>query len=182
MGFSVSEIIAHINRNFIASPNRYEVSIFPGVMIGRPIQPDDIVRDVMFNCSAINVPGINIGFTPEKRQGIGMITNMPNAKAYSEINLTFYESEREIERKYFVDWIDSIYDKDTGRFNFYNDYVRIVQIDQFNKKGDLVYRCELIDCYPSNVGPLDRGYQAGDAAPQFSVSMQFYEMKETFYG
>ena len=140
--------------------------------------PDASV-DVMMNCSAISIPGMNIGFTPEKRFGLGTTASYPNAKSFTELNLTFYESQYENERSYFSKWVDMIYNKSTRKWGYYNDYVKTVTISQFDRGNNLVYSVQLLEAWPSSLSPLSRGY-ALDTPSQFDIGFQFSDMKEVF--
>ena len=175
MSVNINSIISHINRNFFLKPWNYEVRIFGGGSV------PDASPEVMFNCSAINVPGVNLGFTQNKRHGIGPYRNYPNNKSFTELNMTMYESEYERERQYFVEWMDKIYDKKTKRFNFYKEYTKTVNIIQYDKKGNKTYECNVIEAFPSNTSPLDKAYSAGDIVPQFNVNIQFFEVNEIFF-
>lgn len=175
MGFSINEILAHINKNYFAKPNYYTVQIFGGnVQIDAP-------EDVTFNCAAISVPGINLGVVPDKRSGIGLFTNYPNGKSFTEITATFYESEFESERKYFVEWVNKIFDPKTGRMEFYDQYNKTVIINQYNRKDQLVYRAKMLNAWPSNISALDRGYNMGDSPAQLTVGLQFFQLEEEFF-
>ena len=171
---SISEMVAQINKNFFAKPYLYEVRIMGTDAL------TDADRDIMMNCSSVNVPGKNFQFVQDKRYGIGHVHNVPTGRSFTEVNMTFYESEYEREREYFSDWQNRIYDQQTKRFKFFRDYVKDVYIIQKDKKGNKTYECKLIDCYPSNLSPLDRSYSA-EGITQFNVNLQFYEIEETFY-
>ena len=172
---TVSDMMAHIAKNYPLKSYLYEVRIFGGVD-----PTTDATPDIMINCSAVNVPGTNIQFNPNKKYGIGHMTQMPVGRSFTELNLTFYESDGEPERKYFADWQDSIYDKETRRFGYYKDNVRTLSIIQYDKKRNPTYECKVLEAWPSNVSPLDKGY-ANEGMPQFNVNMQFLHLEEIFY-
>lgn len=173
--FSTSKIVDHVNRNWFARAQYYTVSILGG---GK--QPDS-TEDVMLNCDALQIPGINLSVVSEKRFGIGLQSHYPNGKSYTEATLNFYESEFENERKYFTQWMDKIYNPITMKYEFFNNYAKTVLITQYNRKGAIVYTCALNQAWPTNIGQLDRGY-THDNIVTFPVSIQFYDMTETFYG
>lgn len=175
MGFNINDIIAHINKNYFAKPNYYTLSILGGNShIDAPV-------DITFNCNAISVPGINLGITGDKRHGVGIFTNYPNGKAFTEINATFYESEFEAERKYFVEWMNKIFDPNTGKIEFYDLYTKTVIITQYNRKGQAVYEAKMLQAWPSNISALDRGYTLGDSPALITIGLQFYKLEEKFF-
>lgn len=173
---SIDEIIAHLQRNMIAKPTLYEVYIF-----APNAGNQDAPLDVTLNCSAVAVPGVNMSYTQDKRTGIGVVQNFPNTKSFNEVSLSFYESEKQNERKYFVDWMNMIYDTNTKRFGFYRDYTRTIVIKQFDRSNNVVHEARLFDCFPANISPLDKSYSMTDTLPQFGVSISFNEMQEIFY-
>lgn len=174
MGFSVDEMVAHVVKNGIVKPSLYEVRIQ-----GASLQPD-ASQEVMFNCSAVNVPGVNVGLFQDTRYGIGLRQMYPTAKNFTEINLTFYESESQLERKFFADWMELIYNRDTRKIAYKKDYAKLLSIIQYDRKGTKIYEAVLLDAFPSNMSPLDKAYNAGETVSQFNVNLQFTDMKERF--
>jgi len=170
----ITEIYAHLNRNFLLKPYLYEVRILGGTTV------EDASQDVMLNCSQVNTPGTNIIFSQFRKWAIGNIHNMPMGKSFTELNLTFYESEYEKEREYFVKWQEKIFNKSSLRFAFFKDYVKNVHIIQYDKKRNKTYECIVKDVFPSNVSPLDKGY-ANEGIGQFNVNMQFYTVEELYF-
>jgi hypothetical protein len=174
----INEIVGSLNKDLLIKQNLYEVTIYDTYNTISGALNTSII-DIMLNCQAITIPGYNIGFSNDKRYGIGTIINYPNAKDWTDLTMSFYESESGKERNYFVEWINSIYDKETKRFNFFKDYIKNIEIKQYDRTGKIRYRAKLIDCYPSTVGGLDRSYQ-NSSVPIFNVSFQFTEFEEEF--
>jgi hypothetical protein len=139
----------------------------------------DATPDVMMNCSALSIPGIDITFAPDKRYGLGTNNQYPTAKNFTALNMTFYESQYENERAYFSQWVDMIYNKSSRRWGYYNDYVKTITISQYDRQNTLVYSIQLLEAYPVALAPLSRGY-ALDAPAQFDIGFQFSDMVETF--
>jgi hypothetical protein len=175
-GRSMSDLMAQIVKNYPAKPYLYEVRIYGG---NNP--STDSTPELMLNCSAVNVPGTNISFTQFKKYGIGSLQNVPTGRSYTELNMTFYETEHEKERKYFSEWQDRIYNKTNKRFGFYSDYVKTISISQFNKSGDKTFECKIFEAFPSNISPLDKSYASGETVPQFNVNMQYFEIEEIYF-
>lgn len=171
---SISEMMAQIVRHYPLKAHLYEVRIFGGD------PTTDAPEELMINCSAINVPGKNLQFTPHKKYSIGTFHNIPIGRSFTELNLTLYETEFEQERRYFSEWQDRIYDRNNRRFNYFQDYVKTLSIIQYDKKGNRTYECQVLESFPSNVSPLDKGY-SNEGLAQFNVNMQFHEVKEIFF-
>ena len=137
--------------------------------------------DVMFNCSAVSIPSLNLVTTSDKRVGIGNQQTFPDGYELVPVNMSFYESNSFKERKFFSQWFDQIYDRHKKTFNFYDNYKKIVQIDQLSRTGQILYTCKLIGAYPQHVSDLNRSYQAADSIEQMSVSINYNAIEETFY-
>lgn len=172
MTSNINDIVSAINKNFFARPYRYEVRIFGN--------GGNASQEVMLNCASVNVPGINIGFGANKPYGIGLQKFYPQGKSFTELSMTFYETEFEMERKFFVDWMNQIYNDQTNRFAYYNDVIRTVTIIQYDKKDKVTYECDCLEVFPSNISPLDKSYASGDIIPTFTVNLQFHKIKEKF--
>lgn len=177
MGFSVSELLSHVHRNWFTNASHYEVRIF-----GYNNDVPDSTSEIMLNCSNVNIPGANIGFLRDGKQyGIGLEKNFPTNKIFTDLNMTFYESEKENERKFFIDWMDKVYDRETKRMNFYRNFIKDIQIIQYSRDGRKVYEATAKEAWPTNISPLDRAYSNGEQIPQFNVSFQLYDLIETQY-
>lgn len=171
---SVYEMVSQINKHYPLKPYLYEVRIFGGSSAATDADPD-----IMVNCSAINIPGKNIQYQPHKKYGIGIQHQLPVGRSFTELNLTLYETEYLRERRYFSEWQDRIYDSNTGRYNYYKDYVKTISIIQYDKKENKTYECKINEAFPTNISPSDRAYSA-DGLAQFNVNLQFYDVEEVF--
>lgn len=169
-----SDIISHLFRHFPTKSHLYEIRIDGGGIHG------DIPESTAFQCSSVNTPGVNLQVGTFKKYGIGHTHPFPTGATWTEVTLTFYQSESEKERQYFVDWQNKIYNPITNRFAFYKDYAKQMTIIQYDKKLNKTYECQCTDAYPSNISPLDKNYSAGDLS-QFNVNMQFHNVNEVFF-
>jgi hypothetical protein len=173
--FEVSTVINQINTYYLAKPNLYTI------LIGGGGKVPDISSSIALNCSAVSIPGININTHTEHRRGIGQNITYPNQRSFTELMLTFYESDYEQEKAYFSNWINSIVDPNSGQLGWFSDYSKTVVISQYNRKQELTYQCMLGNAYPINLGGLDRGYSHDNQFSQFTVGLTFYQMQEVFY-
>ena len=164
--FSVDKIIAQVQDNNFSKPNLYKVQILGAN------------ASVMMNCSSVNVPGININYVPNMRHGIGLTNKFAQGKDFMEVNMTFYESAKESERVFFLNWMEQIYNSNTGRFGFYKDYVRDILITLYNRQGVKQYVVQCRECFPTAVSPLERSYSS-DHIGTFTVAFQIYDTSET---
>lgn len=169
---SIDQILSHLSRNYPAKANLYSVQIY-----GK--NNDSADPEIMVNCSTLNTPGKNLAFGQQKKYTIGPTFNFANNRSFTEINLSFYESEYEKEYQFFTEWQDKIFNKETNRFGFYDDYTKTMIMSQYNRQGELTYQCKILECWPSNISPLDRAY-SNDGVSQFNVSLQFFNVVDIF--
>lgn len=174
---SVNEIVSQISRTFFTKPNRYSISILGNY--GSTIV-DDASRDVTFNCAQVNIPGLNIGLNQHRKHGIGVPTFVPSGKTFTECTLSFYESEKMNERRYFSQWISSIMNSVDERLKYFDTIKKDIEITQYDLKNNVTYVCILRECFPSNISPSDRSYSSENTISQFVVSLQFRRMEEIF--
>jgi len=138
-------------------------------------------------CEAASLPALNIDTKINKQYGPGR--EMPYGRSYTPVNFTFYIDREYIVKRFFDDWMGSIYDKDTGHVNYYNEYTTQVHIlaldttdgvDNNNINGDVKakYQCTLIEAYPKTVAELSYSAGATDVA-RLQVSMQYRKWEET---
>lgn len=171
---NINEIISHIYRNPLLKGYLYEVRIYG-------IDPNsNASEEIMLNCSQVNTPGQNIIFAGFKKWTIGNIHSVPQGKSYTELTLSFYQSEGDKERQYFHDWQQRIFNQDTLRFGYYKDYVKTISIIQYDKKRNKTYECRVHEAFPSNISPMDKGYTS-EGVSQFNVNFQFYKVEELFF-
>lgn len=167
-------IVSHISSMMPARSNRYDVYIVDrNNTINMP-------ENVSLQCNALQVPGRSLDYSMNRKYGIGLQSVSIENKAYPEFTLTFYESEKEVERQFFINWFDQIIDPVTNRVSFYNEYVKNMIIHQKNLKDEIVYEATVLDCIPVNITSLERNYNPMEAVPQFSVVFRCRDINEKF--
>jgi hypothetical protein len=166
--FSIDEIVANATKLNFADPTRYQVIIPEGS------------TDLTFNCSAVSSPGHNLGFTTDAQYGVGHTRAYANNRSFSDMTLTFYQSQGQMERKFFIDWFEKVYDKTTRRFAYANKYVKDIDIRQYTRDGRLAYQIKITEGWPTNVSPVELSYQNGGQISTFTVSLQILYADEIF--
>lgn len=153
-----------------ARPTRYWVQFStPRTMLSDSLSRNLI--DIQLNCSSAQMPGVSLG-TAELRTK-GPIRKMPNDVIYADMNLTFYNTSKYKERKYFEKWIGSVTDNDTKSFAYYEDYVSNIVIAQFDNAGIVVHSVRLNEAYPTSLGEISLGYDNNDQVETFSVTISY---------
>jgi hypothetical protein len=107
-------------------------------------------------CDTADLPGINL-MTTEIRQ-FGELTTLPHAPMYQPIQLSFI-CDSTMDVKYALeDWLDSVFDRNTRSFNYYEQYTKDIEIYITDKYGKDVHRVTLFEAYPTAIGNIQLDY------------------------
>lgn len=131
-------------------------------------------------CEAVSLPSLNIDTKMHKVYGPGR--EMPYGRSYSPVNLTFYIDKDFIIKKFFDTWMASIFNKDTGHMNYYNEYtsqVHILALDTTSGDSPRArYQCTLVEAYPKTMAEVSFSAGTGDVA-RLQISMQYRHWVES---
>lgn len=140
----------------------------------------DSTTNLMLNCASVTIPSLNITTAQDKRYGIGTVFTYPDGKDLQPVTLSFYETNSGIARQYFSNWINSIYDPKTRKFNYLGSIAKTITISQYDRSDNLIYQCILRNAFCTHVSELNRAYSMADVIDTMSVSIVFQDMEEKF--
>jgi hypothetical protein len=111
------------------------------------------VRNIALYCSGANVPGLSLSTVPIRTTG--EVREMPYDRNFQEMHVTFY-ADSTLQAKYFFDeWINSIQDRETRMFNYFDNYsIPILTVEVEDLNGETVYRVDLFDVYPKAIDAI----------------------------
>ena len=139
--------------------NRFECLIISPFEANPNISSD---RFVSFKVVSATFPGKNIR-TVTNETIYGPTHEMAQGLTYAEsVSFTFYLSAQHIERQYFLNWIDFIYQPDTYNLEYYDEYKRDIQLYQLDRGDKRTSGMKLIDCYPKTLGAIEYAQDSGD--------------------
>lgn len=118
------------------------------VQIGRI---SGLFPDMIYYCENAEMPGR--AFDTQDYRYYGPNFRLPNASAYTDINLSFYVSDQMLEKEVFDKWMSYINPKNTYDFRFLNEYSTDINIYQFSEVAEkgATYKVTLRRAYPINV-------------------------------
>ena len=164
----LNELLASTHdKDGMAFPSRYEVlflppsgtrgtggvgastNLFSQTLLGQVGGGD--ARDVSYQCNSIVFPGRNITVT-EDTNIYGPTREIASGFTYGDITAKFYCHNDYRERKFFETWQRLAYNPQTFAMNYYDDYTGTIQIYQLDQNGNRTYGCELVECFPKNIG------------------------------
>ena len=168
----------------IARPSRYEVLLLPptgvrnikgqssnmstGVM--RESQGDGTVRQTSIKCESIQFPGRNLDTAPDTNI-YGPTREIADGFTYGDISAKFYCHNDMREKKFFETWQRLAFNPQTFAMNYYDDYTGTIQIYQLDQRNNRRYGCELIECFPKNIG--DQALSGAQATSAQEVDVTF---------
>ena len=182
MSFKPSELLATLNKNGVAKSSHFEVQITGPGTTGEE-------NDLMFRADACELPGRTIS-TSEYRI-YGPIGKVAYASTYTDTSIGFLCSEDLREKRYFEEWQDIIMHhratsgmsaKHTkGRYEtgYYEDYVRTIEIRQYNVSGAKQSTHYLDEAYPIGIAPIALSW-GNEELIRLQVTFAFHDYRADF--
>lgn len=135
----------------------------------------EMAQDVSLMCTNITMPART--FTTNPYRIAGAPYKYPVQVLYGDIQATFIGDKFMRLRNFFEMWQQSIYNNQTGMFNFYKEYtgnIDIFQLGSFDEAEDrdrATYGVRLREAYPAQIGEVS--YDSG-------TQNQFVQINVTF--
>ena len=171
-------------------PNRYWVLINPPRSMfnkenaeGRTFTKD--MREMLLNCSQAVFPS-KVYATAEHRIK-GPLRKMPYDTIYNDVTFQFYNDGNFEERAFFEDWMNIIYKKQKGEFEYWDNYTTTIQVAQLNMQNRPVRKTTLFEAYPINISEIGLGYENQSQIQTFTVTFAYRDfesesIKQTYRG
>jgi len=135
----------------IARPNRFDVTINAPL----PLLPYVATsRNLTFRCETAQLPSRTFA-TAEQKFGANPIEKHAYQSNYNESDMTFIVSDDMSEKIFFDAWMEYINPTASFDFNYRNDYISTIQVNQYGVDNKLTYSVNLIDAFPISVNQLD---------------------------
>jgi len=121
-------------------------------------------------CTNATMPSRTLNTSPYRIAGAAY--KYPTQVQYSDVQLTFIGDKFLRLRRFFEMWQGSIYNNQTGLFNFYKEYIgdidifQLGQFDDTNDRDSATYGVRLREAFPTAIGEVnyDSGSQNGFVA------------------
>jgi hypothetical protein len=135
------------------------------------MQSDKIMSpDASLLCTNATMPSRTLNTSPYRIAGAAY--KYPTQVQYSDVQLTFIGDKFLRLRRFFEMWMGSIYNNQTGLFNFYKEYIgdidifQLGQFDDTNDRDSATYGVRLREAFPTAIGEVnyDSGSQNGFVA------------------
>lgn len=130
----------------LARTNRYRAVIpFPTLGNGN-IQLAELF------CDSVTLPGINIATTPQRV--FGEVREMPYEKIYDAVQMTFYVDSQMIIKSVFDQWLSLVINPDSRTVQYYNSYIKDIELYVVNVDQSTPYKLTLYEAYPKTISPI----------------------------
>ncbi len=147
----------------------------PGVVPTQTMIEREMGEVVSLMCTDINMPART--FTTSPYRIAGAPYKYPTSVQYSDITATFIADKFLRLRQFFETWQQTVYNNQTGMFNFYKEYISdldIFQLGQFadlNDRDSVTYGVRLRECFPSAIGDIQ--YNSGGQNDYVKINVTF---------
>jgi len=157
----------------IARSNRFEVVVSPPTS-GSLASTNTLTA----SCEISALPGR--GYSVNDRRMYGPLQKIPYEKLYNEITMTFRCSADMNEKRFFNAWLDTIADKGTHAFAYYDEYIaQSITIKQFDGQDNQTYAASLIEAYPTSVADLNLDQSVNADYHKLQVTFVYKEFNES---
>ena len=136
-------------------------------------------KDLLMFCDAADIPGINL-MTTEVRQ-FGEFTTMPHAPMYQPIQLQFICDSSMAVKEALESWVDSVFNRHTRTFNYYDSYTKNMQIIMTDKAGNDAHIVTLYEAYPTAIGNTQLDY-SNESIVKVPVTIAYKWWEQQFLG
>jgi hypothetical protein len=169
--FDIEEFKANFEGQQPAS-GAYFRALFTG-----PVVSEKESRTLAFLCSQAQLPGRS--FSTQEYTTHGPIRKQPYQNVYDDVVISIYCREDMGTKRMFQGWQNSICNNDqTNEFEYFDDYVSTVILEQFDRHGNTRYSCKLVDAYPLMVAPGNLDWGERDQFMSIQVTMAYRYWKE----
>ena len=171
---SINDFVSHFTTDFARS-NLFHVSI-DGVSLGVP----NAFEHLFMSCKGVQVPGIT--YVEGKYMFQGFNRKIAIGADYDPVTLTFFIDGAGKTLEIFDEWSNKIFNKQTGKFGFKENYQSQISILMVNRMGEIYDTVLLINAYPTNIETVDLSWESSDTLMELSVSFNFDRVLSSYNG
>ena len=161
----LNEFISTIGTQDVARQNRFAVSIHgPGGLA---------TREINLLCESASFPGQNIRTTGDGLRA-GPAREVGQGATYGPITLRFVCRPGLPEKKYFENWQELMFSKETWQVSYYKNYIGEIKMDQLDRMDRGRYSITIYEAYPKIITAQDVSYQSDNAYQTLSVEFTYF--------
>ena len=200
--FNVNDFRSQLNqKNGLFKPNRYlfKIKTPPRVMTAS-LDPLNTVREMVFFCDNINIPGLSLIPVDHKRLGIGTFDRRASSSIPAEISASFMLDGLGNNLAFFQDWVQGIVymgdlandpathsmmrfgdNHSFGEISYHSDYCVDVEIQTFSAQATdpenrtqplKISTLHAFEVWPSQLGDVTLGWAQNDEVARVTLNFQ----------
>lgn len=135
----------------IARPKNFDVIIPAPVAL---IPYLNTSKQLSLRCESAQLPSRTFS-TVEQKIGSNPVERHAHQSNYNDSEMTFIVSGDMSEKIFFDAWMEYINPTVSFDFNYKEDYISTLTVNQYGMNNDLTYSLNLIDAFPVSVNQLD---------------------------
>lgn len=148
-----------------ARPNLFEVSgAFGGILSPNP-------EITSFLIKAAQLPASTLGQIPVQYRGRTL--KLAGDREFEPWTITVINTNDFTIRRAFESWSNAINEHASNNSALNLDYMQQWDVTQLNRDGSPATKYKLIDCYPSNISPIELSHDSGNAIEEFTVTLEY---------
>lgn len=137
----------------VARQSRFDVTIqMPTLLQG--LYSVETTKGLSLRCESTELPSRTFS-TVERKIGAVPTQKYAYQSVYNDLSMTFIMSGDMKEKIIFDNWMEIVNPKTNFLFNYKNNYVGKIGINQYSISNELIYQATLIDAFPIAVNQLD---------------------------
>lgn len=169
---SIRQFITTSRKTGLAKGNRFSVYFTtPKSLASNRNFTPNFNRNIALFCNRVEMPGISVSSTPIRTTG--EVRNIVFDRNFESFSISFY-ADSSMQAKYFFDeWINSIQDRDSRVFSYYDEYViPVMTVDMEAKDNVPRYRVRMYEVYPKSVSAITLD-QANNGVVEINVTFEY---------
>ena len=164
-----------------ATPNRYEVLIFPPPKLGGGGQQNIFsggerqsdARAISLRATSVTLPGRNLS-TSQESNVYGPDREIVEGVTYADdISFSFQASSGLDERVFFENWQKNAFNEKTWNIGYYNDYISTIEMYILDQQDQRRYGIKLWEAFPKTIGANELSYGTTGEIMLLPVSFTF---------
>lgn len=169
MAFSVSEFAAAGLPYGGARPSYFRV------LLTTPAGIPNVTERMSFTCKAASAPPSNLSTVAVKY--FGRDTKFAGTRTFAPWSVTILNDEDMPVRHALEVWSNAINShegnlRDRG-LALPAQYRTVATVNQYSKVGDIIRSYEMVNLWPSEVGPMELNWENADQVQEFNVTFEY---------
>lgn len=133
-------------------------------------------RDVSILCDSVTMPGRQISTTELANNMLSI--KMPYNYINDDVNMQFHITNDHYMKKFFENWTNKIFDKNTMTMKYRSTFAVDIIIQQLDQRDVPVYTCVLKNAYPTTIASYEMGNASENTFQKLSVTFTYEDWSE----